>query len=131
MVNDPISDLITRLRNAAMVRKDLVVVPYSNFRLVVLTKLEEQGYVRTIGKRGKRARKCIEVSIAYGPDGAPKLQGLVRVSKPGQRIYQSVKKIRPVKYGKGALILSTPKGILTGEEARKEQVGGEALFKIW
>lgn len=130
MVNDPISDFIIQLKNATMVRKEFVVVPYSKLKFAVAQKLEEKGFIGAVAKRGKKARKFLEVEMRYD-NGLARIMGVSRVSKPGRRVYVSSSAIRPVRFGKGALILSTPKGILSGEEARKEHVGGEALFKIW
>ena len=131
MVNDPLADFIIQLKNAAAVRKACVAVPYSKVKHAVALKLREGGYVGGVTKRGKKARKCLEVELRYEKNGTSRIEGVSRVSKPGRRVYVSVSKINPVRLGKGALILSTPKGILTGEEAKKEHVGGEALFTIW
>ena len=131
MVNDPLADLIVQLKNAVRVRKEVVVIPYSKLKHAVLDKLFERGYVAAIEKRGKKARKFLEITLKYDKGGASRIEETKRVSKPGRRIYMNVSHIRPVRFGKGALILSTPKGILTGEEAKKEHVGGEALFMIW
>lgn len=130
MVSDPISDFIIQLKNASLIGKESVALPYSKLKFAVAEKLAERGYVASVQRRGKKARKVLEVELSYN-NGVSKIKDVSRVSKPGRRVYYSVSTIRPVRFGKGALILSTPKGILTGEEARKEHVGGEALFKIW
>lgn len=131
MVNDPIADFINQLKNAGSVNRECVSVPYSKFKYAVAFKLKQAGFVKEVSKRGKKTRRCVEVELAYTPEGTPIISGVERVSKPSKRVYERVDKIRRVKYGTGALILSTPKGILTDSEARKENVGGEALFKIW
>lgn len=131
MVIDPIADFITQLKNAGAVKRECVSVPYSKFKFAVAHKLKDTGYIKDVSKRGKKTRKCVEVELAYNKDGTPKIAGVKRVSKPSKRVYERVDKITSVKYGAGSLILSTPKGILTDKEARKENVGGEALFKIW
>jgi len=131
MVNDPVGDFIIRLKNAGMAGNDCAVIPYSHLKFAIAQKLEQQGFLKSVSKRGKKARKMIEVELFFTKEGKPRIDDVARVSKPGRRVYHSISKIYPVKHGKGALILSTPKGILTGEEARKEHVGGEALFKIW
>ncbi|MCH7529639.1 30S ribosomal protein S8 [Patescibacteria group bacterium] len=131
MVNDPIGDFIIQLKNASAVKKKNIIVPYSKFKFEVAQKLEKEGYLKAVTKRGKKARKCVEVEIVYDNDDESKIHGVSRISKPSRRIYQSVSEIRPVLRGKGNLVLSTPKGILTGAEARKKRVGGEVLFKIW
>jgi small subunit ribosomal protein S8 len=130
MVSDPIGDFIIRLKNAAAVKKDRVVIPYSKLKYAIAGKLQERGYVKEVARRGKKARKHLDIELAYNKSDAV-LHGVKRVSKPGRRMYTSSVHIRPVRYGKGTLILSTPKGILTGEEARKGHVGGEMLFEVW
>jgi len=131
MVNDPVSDFIIRLKNATAVKKEGIELPYSKLKHAVAEKLGESGYVGPISKRGRKTKKFLEVELRYEKNGTPSIQGVSRVSKPGRRVYVSVSGIKPVRFGKGSLILSTPKGILTGEEAKKEHVGGEVLFKIW
>ena len=131
MVTDPISDLIIRLKNAQAVKKESICVPFSQFKFAIANKLKERGYVGNVSKKGKKIRKSIEIELKYDEDGAPRIKGVTRVSKPGRRIYTDVANIKPVKYGKGSLIISTPKGVLTDSEAKKENTGGEALFKIW
>jgi small subunit ribosomal protein S8 len=131
MVSDPVGDFITQLKNASAVRKESVILPYSKLKFSIAQKLESIGYVKAVSKRGKKIRKSIQVDLLYGEKGAPRISGAQRLSKPGRRVYRPASKIYPVRYGKGALILTTPKGILADWEARKEKVGGEALFKMW
>jgi small subunit ribosomal protein S8 len=128
---DHIADMITRIKNAADVRKESVVFPYSKIKHDIAAVLQKEGYLKSVTKKGKKVTKFVEVELAYDAEGAPKVNGVQRVSKFSKRMYTKAKDIRPVKYGTGMLILTTPKGILTGKEARKEKVGGEALFKIW
>lgn len=131
MVNDPIGDFIIRLKNGSAVKKDCVQLPYSKLKHAIADKLKSKGYVKDVAKRGKKVRKNIEVELLFDEKGEAAIHDVKRVSKPGKRTYVSSGDIRPVRHGKGSLILSTPKGILTGEEARKAHVGGEALFEIW
>lgn len=131
MVNDPVGDFLVRLKNAGAVKKTVASIPFSAFKMAIAEKLKEAGYVAGIEKKGKKVKKTLDVTIAYTPAGAPKIRGARRISKPGRRMYKSVNEITPVRYGHGSLILSTPKGIKTDKEARKEKVGGEALFEIW
>ena len=131
MTTDPIGDLINRLSNAGAVKKHTVSVPFSAFKLAVVEKLKEAGYVQAVEKKGKKVRKSIDVTLKYSEAGEPRIAGVRRVSKPGRRMYKGVHELRPVKYGHGMLILSTPQGVKTDAEARKEKVGGEALFEIW
>ena len=133
MVGDPIGDLIIQLKNASAVGKNAVSLSYSTLRFSVSEKLRARGFIKAVGKHGKKTRKFLDIELLYSGDEkkSPRISGVLRVSKPGRRMYASVKDIRPVRNGSGLLILSTPKGILTGDEARKEHVGGEVLFKIW
>ena len=131
MVNDPVSDLIIQLKNAGMVGKSDVCLPYSKLKHSIADKLVKAGYVESAAKRGKKIKKTLDITLKYDKVGAHQIRGVKRVSKPGRRMYISVSEIYPVKFGKGKRILSTPAGILTGEEARKQNVGGEELFIIW
>jgi len=131
MTTDPISDFIIRLKNAGAVKKASVSLPFSALKMAVAEKLKDVGYLKAVEKKGKKVRKTLDVALQYKEGGEHVIAGVKRISKPGRRIYKSVRELRPVRYGHGALILSTPKGILTDTEARKEKVGGEALFEIW
>jgi len=131
MVGDPVGDLIVRLTNAGAVRKESLSVPYSKLKHAVVDKLVERGYVVSAEKHGKKVSKTLEVVLKYNADGSAFIRGVKRMSKPGRRLYTNASGIHAVKFGKGLMILSTPKGILTGDEARKENVGGEQMFIIW
>ena len=131
MVGDTIGDFIIRLKNAGAVGKDTVSVPYSKLRHSVANKLVEAGYLSAADTKGKEVQnKTLEVTLRY-ENGAHRINGVKRVSKPGRRLYTKVADLHPVKFGKGHLILSTPAGILTNEEAKEKKVGGEQLFIIW
>ncbi len=128
---DVIGDFINRLKNAGAIGKKTVSMPYSTYKAAIAEKLKTAGYISASEKRGKKVKKTLEVTLKYNADGSHVIQGVKRVSKPGRRLYAGVREIIPVKYGHGSLILSTPSGILTDKEARKQKVGGEALFEIW
>jgi len=132
MVSDAIGDLIIRLKNAGMVGKAQVEVPYSKLRHAVANKLMSAGYVADVKEVNKKkvADKALAITLAYEA-GAHRISGVQRISKPGRRLYSKVDSIHKVKFGKGHLILSTPKGILTNVEAKEAGVGGEQLFIIW
>jgi small subunit ribosomal protein S8 len=131
MVGDTIGDFIIRLKNAGAVQKATVSVPYSRLRHSVAKKLVDAGYITAANEQGKRVQdKTLEVTLKYEA-GAHKIRGVKRVSKPGRRLYTKVADIHPVKFGQGHMILSTPAGILTNDEAREKKVGGEQLFIIW
>lgn len=129
-MHDPISDMIVRIKNASDAKKESVVFPYSKLKLAILDVLLKDGFIKSFGKKGKKVAKFIEVVLIY-EEGAPKISGVTRVSKTSKRIYQKAKDIRKVRSGFGALILSTPKGIMSDKAAKVAGVGGEALFKIW
>jgi len=131
MVGDTIGDFIIRLKNAGMVGKESVSLPYSKLRHSVADKLVEAGYLASAKAQGKAVQeKTLEVGLVYEA-GKHRISGVKRVSKPGRRLYTKVADIHPVKFGKGHMVLSTPAGILLGEEAREKKVGGEQLFIIW
>ena len=131
MVGDTIGDFIIRLKNAGMVGKDTVSLPYSKLRHSIANKLVEAGYVSAADAKGKEVQnKTLEVTLRY-ENGAHRINGVKRISKPGRRLYTKVADLHPVKFGKGHMILSTPAGILTNEEAKEKKVGGEQLFIIW
>jgi small subunit ribosomal protein S8 len=127
MTIDPISNLINQIKTSERAGKSPVVVPYSKMRMAVIKVLEKEGFVSSSSKRGKKVKKYIDIEL--NPD--KKIGGVKRISKQSKRVYFTVNDIKLVKYGKGRLVISTPKGIMTGEEARKAGVGGEALFEIW
>ena len=97
--------------------------------MAVAEKLKDAGFIEHVEKKGKKVKKTIDVTLKYN-DGAPKIQGVKRVSKPGRRLYRGARDVVSVRYGHGALILSTPKGVMTDKEARTAKVGGEALFEM-
>ncbi|NCN52690.1 30S ribosomal protein S8 [Candidatus Parcubacteria bacterium] len=131
MVGDPVGDFIIQLKNAGMVGKMEVNLPYSKLKAAIADKLAEAGFVASAEKRGKKVKKTLDVVLKYDERGDHAIRGVQRISKPGRRLYIGVSDIHPVKFGKGKRILSTPAGILTGEEAREKNVGGEELFIIW
>jgi len=131
MVGDVVGDFIIRLKNAGAVNKETISVPYSKLRHAVADKLVEAGYLASVGTAGTKVQeKTLEVTLGY-TDGTHNIRGVKRISKPGRRLYTKVSDIHPVKFGQGHMILSTPAGIVTGEEARDKKVGGEQLFIIW
>ncbi len=132
MVGDTIGDFIIRLKNAGMVGKKEISVPYSKLRHAIADKLVLAGYIEKAEQQGKKdkVQKTLAVTLKYEA-GKHRINGVKRVSKPGRRLYTKVADIHRVKFGNGHMILSTPAGILTNEEARAQNVGGEQLFIIW
>jgi len=129
-MTDPIGDMLTRIRNAQAVFKEDVVFPFSGIKHQIAKILEKEKLVGKVRKTGKGVKKEIGIILLY-KDKAPLIQGLKRISKPGQRIYKSAKEIRPVRNGFGIGIVSTSKGLMTNKEARKSKLGGEIICEIW
>ena len=127
---DPISDMLIRLKNASAVRRASISLPYSKLKNAIGEVLLKEGFVASVVKRPRDKGAVLEIELVY-KDKKPKIKGVKRISKPSRRVYYGVSEIRSVKSGYGTLVLSTPKGILTGKDAKKELVGGEALFNIW
>lgn len=130
-VNDPIGDLITRLRNAAMRNKPKISTPGSKLRVSVLDVLKSEGYIRGYSTvEHKDGRSEIEIELKYF-DGAPVIREIERVSKPGRRVYASVKALPRINNGLGVAIVSTPKGVMADHAARDANVGGEVLCTVF
>lgn len=127
---DHISNMLIMLKNASLAGKEQVVLPYSNLKLAIAECLMKEGYLKNISKKIKKNFPVLEIELIYA-DSKPKITGVERISKQSRRIYFKTKDIHTVRGNSGLLVLSTPKGILSGKNARQEQVGGEALFKIW
>ncbi len=130
MVGDTIGDFIIRLKNAGAVGKAEVSLPYSKLKHAIADKLVAAGYVGSVKQDGKKVQKNLVVTLKY-ENGKHYINGVKRVSKPGRRLYTKVADIHKVKFGQGHMILSTPAGILTNDEAKAQNVGGEQLFIIW
>lgn len=130
MTTDPIANMLVSIKNAAMVKKPSVVIPYSNLKFAIAEVLTKEGYLTTIEKRGKKVKKFIQCDIAY-ENGIAKFATVKRVSKPSRRVYKKVSELRPIRQGQGIAVLTTPKGVMTEKEAKAAQVGGELLFTLW
>ncbi len=130
-MNDPIGDMLTRIRNAQMRRRSKTTTPASTMRTRVLEVLKDEGYIRGyLQVEHKGARPAIEIELKYN-NGEPAIRDIKRVSKPGRRVYSSVKDIPTVANGLGVVILSTPKGVMSDWRAREENVGGEVLCNVF
>ncbi len=131
MVNDPLGDMIARIRNAAMRKRDKVATPASKMRGRVLEVLQDEGYIRgytLIEEPGQHP--TFEIELKYF-DNEPVIAEIARVSKPGRRVYSSIKDLKPIKNGLGISILSTPKGVMSDNAARDANVGGEVLCRVY
>jgi small subunit ribosomal protein S8 len=127
---DSISNMIIMMKNESLAGNETVVFSHSKLKHAILDCLKKEGYVSDFSKKIKKSGTFLEVQLSY-ISGKPRIADVQRVSKQSRRVYFGMKDIHSVRNGTGMLVLSTPKGILSGKEARKEQVGGEALFKIW
>lgn len=118
------------MKNGSLAGLPSVSFPYSKMKNAIVECLKKAGYVAGFSKKVKKGRPMLEVELIY-TDKKPKITEVERISKQSRRVYFGMKDIHSVRNGTGLLVLSTPKGILSGKEARKEQVGGEVLFKVW
>jgi small subunit ribosomal protein S8 len=128
---DPIADMLTRIRNANALHYDTVSMPYSKMKAELAQILKEQGYIVDAVAEGEGATKSLTITLKYGPSGEKVISGLKRISKPGLRVTVSADKLPRVLRGLGIAIISTSKGILTDEAARKAKVGGEVICYVW
>ena len=127
---DPITDMLNRITNAQAVDHPTVDLPFSNLKYQILEILEKNGLVQKIEKKGRKTDKTITITLKY-EDKEPAISGFKKISKPGQRIYDSWHEIKRVKSGFGIAVVSTSKGLMIDKEARKQKIGGEILFEIW
>jgi small subunit ribosomal protein S8 len=129
-LNDPLGDMFTRIRNAQMRGRSAVTTPASRLRAHVLDVLVEEGYVRGYAEVEKGGKKELEIQLKYY-EGAPVISEIARISKPGRRVYSSIKDLGLVRNGLGVSILSTPKGVMSDAAARAQNVGGEVLCRVY
>lgn len=130
-MSDPIADLLTRLRNAIERRHAHVMVPNSKMKMAILKVMEDEGYIDGFTVVEDGPRPMIRVRLRYAEGRQPVITHLERVSKPGRRVYTKRRDIPLVLSGMGLTILTTPKGVMSGRQARREQVGGEVLCHVW
>jgi small subunit ribosomal protein S8 len=119
---DQIANMMNMIKNAGLKGHEFVIVPHSKIKFSIAECLVKEGYLKS---------PIIELGLIYGEDGEPKVSGVDRISKSSCRVYKGVKEIRTTRNGYGLTVISTPKGILTDRQAKKEMVGGEVLFKLW
>ena|SRR5258708_139876 len=130
-MHDPIRDMLIRIKNAGDAGKEAASMPFSKQKAAIAALLVKEGYVVSASKKNKKEGKVLEVGIAYDANKKAKITGVSFISKLSRRVYYGVRDITPVRQGYGDLVLTTPQGIMTGKEAKRARVGGEALFKIW
>jgi len=130
-MTDPIADMLTRIRNASKAKLEKVDIPSSKLKLEIAKILKDEGYIKNLKMVKDRRQGVIRVYLKYTDEETPVIQGIKRVSRPGCRVYTGNDAIPKVMAGLGVAILSTPKGIQTGKQAKKDNVGGEVLCHVW
>ena len=126
---DPISDMLIRMKNAQNAGHEMVRVSYSKFKYEIARALETNGYVGKIERKGKRVKKILEIELRYA-GSLPAINGITLISKPSNRLYAGVKQLNAGRKG-GIVLVSTPKGVMSAEEARKQKVGGMLIAEVW
>ena len=130
-VTDPIADMLTRIRNAVSARHERVVMPSSKIKVAIAKVLKEEGFIRDYLVEAESAHPMLKLDLSYTGRKEPVLSGIRRVSKPGLRVYVQKREIPRVLGGLGVAILSTPEGVMTGQNARQKSIGGEVLCYVW
>lgn len=130
MYTDPISDMLTRIRNATAAKKSDLVLPYSKFKANLANMLLKEGFVASVQEVSGKIKQ-LQIGLKYSLEGDPVISGVKRVSKPGQRIYLSVEKLPRTNSGFGVTVVSTSKGLMSDKQARKAHLGGEVICQIW
>ena len=137
-MTDPISDMITRIRNAVTAKHTRVEIPASKLKAEIARILQDEGYIQGFrlvdepsAQAGRQSRQLIRLFLKYGPHGERVISGLERISRPGRRVYLGVDDVPAVLGGLGTSILTTSRGVMTGRAAKKAGVGGEVLCNVW
>jgi small subunit ribosomal protein S8 len=137
-MTDPISDMLTRIRNAVTAKHTRVDMPASKLQAEIARILQDEGYIQGFRlveapaeRAGRQPRQVIRVFLKYGPRGEKVISGIERISRPGRRVYMGVEEVPTVLGGLGTSILTTSRGVMTGRAARKAGVGGEVLCNVW
>jgi small subunit ribosomal protein S8 len=130
-MTDPIADMLTRIRNAVTAKHDYVNIPASKLKIAIADVLQREGYIRSYEVQDEANKKLMRVQLNYTGKKEPVLSGIQRVSKPGLRVYAQKLEIPRVYGGLGIAILSTPQGVMTGQDAWRRKIGGEVLCYVW
>jgi len=130
-MSDPISDMLTQIRNGISAKKGELSLRHSILKENLARVLEHEGWIKKVEVTGEGIEKSLRLELSYTPTGIPSITGIKRVSKPGQRIYARVTEIPRMRLGVGATIISTSRGIMTDKQARREKIGGEVICQIW
>jgi small subunit ribosomal protein S8 len=131
MKSDPIADLLTRIRNASRAEHEKADIPSSRLKVRVCEILKDEGFIKNFRILDDKKQGTLRVYLKYGPQNEKVISGLVRVSKPGRRVYSKIKELPKFYNGLGISILSTPRGVMSDHEARQANVGGEVLCHVW
>ncbi len=129
-MTDPITDMLNRLENGQAVNKKTVDIPFSKTKYKIAKVLEAEGFIESVAKKGRNPKRVIRVNLKYEKE-QPAITKAERISKPGRRVYTSLKDIRPVRGGYGISVISTSKGVMSNKEARSAGLGGELLCKVY
>lgn len=130
-ISDPIADMLTRIRNAVTAKHEYVNIPASKMKVAIADVLQREGFIRDFEMKEEANRKVLRVTLNYTGKKEPVLSGLQRVSKPGLRVYVQKREIPRVYGGLGIAILSTPQGVMSGQDAWRRSIGGEVLCYVW
>ena len=130
MVNDPIADMLTRIRNANQMRRETVLVPTSNVKTAILAVLKAEGYIADFAASADEKNETV-ITLKYTADNQRVIRGLKRISKPSLHVYSKAEDLPKVLNGLGIAIISTSQGIMSDKEARKQKIGGEVLAYVW
>lgn len=131
MMTDPISDMLTRVRNALSTKQTFVIVPFSKFKMEILNTMKKAGYIEDVKEIGEAPEKLLKIKLKYSSFGKSVISGLRKISKPGRRIYVNQNHLPVVLGGLGIAIISTPQGIVTNIDAKKKNIGGEVICEIY
>ncbi|KAA0258459.1 30S ribosomal protein S8 [Deferribacter autotrophicus] len=131
VMTDPISDMLARIRNATMVKKQEVAIPYSKLKEAIAEIMKEEGYIKNYRILNEGVKKSLLLYLKYDAAGESVIRGLKRISTPGRRVYVKSKNLKPVLGGLGTGIVSTSRGIKTVKQCIKEKIGGEYICQIW
>jgi len=129
-MTDPISDMLTRIRNANILKRDTVSIPHSKIKFEIAKVLSENNFVGAVSRKGRKIKKFLEIKLLR-ENGVASLTGLKRLSRPSQRLYVKSDEIRSVKSGYGLVIISTSKGLMSNKDAKKVKLGGELICEVW
>ncbi len=130
MYSDPIADMLTRIRNGYMAKKEFVIVPHSKMKAAIANVLVEEGYLKAVTVKEENNKKDLEIALQY-INGKPAITRVVRISKAGRQVYKNKKSLPYVLSGLGKSIISTSQGIMTANQARKKSLGGEVVCNVW